>query len=155
MMEKEKFISIQSFADLAGVSRQTIYKKMSTDLQKYVKLVNGKKAISTNALSVFNANLEDNKCKPVDKEMSTPVNDLSTILQEQLQAKDTQITSLQEQLRVKDLQIAELNERLKESLKLNENNQVLLLGKTTEQRQTIEVIEPPEKKSWWQKLRGY
>ncbi len=69
-------------------------------------------------------------------------------------AKDEQIKSLESQLNIKDLQIAEMNDRLKESLKLNENNQILLLGKTTEQKQIIEVIETPVKKSWWQRLKG-
>lgn len=153
-MSESEFISVQKFAELAGVSRQTVYKRLSTDLQKYVKFVNGKKVISNKALKIFNVNLEDDKCKPVDKEMSISVNDLSTILQEQLKAKDEQIKSLESQLNIKDLQIAEMNERLKESLKLNENNQILLLGKTTEQKQVIEVIKTPIKKSWWQRLKG-
>ncbi len=83
-MSESEFISVQKFAELAGVSRQTVYKRLSTDLQKYVKFVNRKKAISTKALKIFNVNFEDDKCKPIDKEMSTSVNDLSTILQEQL-----------------------------------------------------------------------
>ena len=54
-MKKDKYISIADFAEQAGVSKQAVYSRLkSQDLNKFIKLENGKKLISTNALKLFN-----------------------------------------------------------------------------------------------------
>ena len=54
-MKKDKYISIADFAKQAGVSKQAVYSRMkSQDLNKLVKLENGKKLINTKALEFFN-----------------------------------------------------------------------------------------------------
>ena len=54
-MKKDKYISIADFAKQAGVSKQAVYSRMkSQDLNKFIKLENGKKLINTKALELFN-----------------------------------------------------------------------------------------------------
>lgn len=54
-MKKDRYISIADFAKEAGVSKQAVYSRMkSQDLNKLVKLENGKKLINTKALELFN-----------------------------------------------------------------------------------------------------
>ena len=52
---KNKYISVSEFAKAAGVSKQAVYSRMkSQDLNKFIKLDNGKKLITTKALEFFN-----------------------------------------------------------------------------------------------------
>ena len=54
-MKKDKYISIADFAKEAGVSKQAVYSRLkSQDLNKFIKLENGKKLINTKALELFN-----------------------------------------------------------------------------------------------------
>ena len=54
-MKKDKYISIADFAKEAGVSKQAVYSRLkSEDLNKFIKLENGKKLINTKALELFN-----------------------------------------------------------------------------------------------------
>ena len=54
-MKKDKYISIANFAKQAGVSKQAVYSRLKTqDLNKFIKLENGKKLINTKALELFN-----------------------------------------------------------------------------------------------------
>lgn len=52
---KNKYISVSEFAKAAGVSKQAVYSRLkSQDLNKLVKLENGKKLINIKALELFN-----------------------------------------------------------------------------------------------------
>ena len=54
-MKKDKYISIADFAKQAGVTKQAVYSRQkSQDLNKFIKLENGKKLINTKALEFFN-----------------------------------------------------------------------------------------------------
>ena len=54
-MKKDKYISIADFAKEAGVTKQAVYSRQkSQDLNKFIKLENGKKLINTKALELFN-----------------------------------------------------------------------------------------------------
>ena len=54
-MKKDRYISIANFAKEAGVSKQAVYSRLkSQDLNKFIKLENGKKLINTKALELFN-----------------------------------------------------------------------------------------------------
>lgn len=54
-MKKDRYISIADLAKQAGVSKQAVYSRLkSPDLNKLVKLENGKKLINTKALELFN-----------------------------------------------------------------------------------------------------
>ena len=54
-MKKDRYISIADFAKEAGVTKQAVYSRQkSQDLNKFIKLENGKKLINTKALELFN-----------------------------------------------------------------------------------------------------
>ena len=54
-MKKDRYISIADFAKQAGVSKQAVYSRIkSQDLNKFIKLENGKKLINIKALELFN-----------------------------------------------------------------------------------------------------
>lgn len=154
---KNEYLSIKDFAIKAGITSQAVYNRISDpSLLKFVKICNGKKTISTNALSLFSTNQVD---KSVDTPLQTEISQIIEILSNQLEEKDKQISVLTFQFSEKDKQISELNERLKESNELNRNNQELnrnnqiLLGRQQEQTKDIEIIEP-EKKSFWSRFKS-
>ena len=55
-MKKDRYISIANCAKEAGVTKQAVYSRLlkSQDLNKFIKLENGKKLINTKALELFN-----------------------------------------------------------------------------------------------------
>jgi SMC interacting uncharacterized protein involved in chromosome segregation len=112
----EEYISIKEFASTVGISLQAIYKRLSTDLQPFVQLVEGKKMLNIKAFDLFVFNRDSTKVE----NNSTPVE------REIIDTMQKTITALTAQLEAKDMQIAELNERLREAMDLNRNNQILL-----------------------------
>lgn len=92
-----EYISIQDFANKSGLSRQTVYRKLDTEWNKYYKEENGKKLISIEALNEIKTN---KLCK--DETFSDVLDVLKyTIekLNEQLKTKDEQINALTEALK--------------------------------------------------------
>ena len=90
-MEANEYLSIKEFSEKARVSTQAIYARLAKDLQPYLKIENGKKSVSIEALTLF------------DTDENQP--DLSTDLQLALKC-------LQAQLEIKDKQISELTTAL-------------------------------------------
>lgn len=56
-MKKEKYFSVQEFAKMVGVSRQTVYN--SKRLKPYVKVINGHKWVDKEALRFYEKNNSD------------------------------------------------------------------------------------------------
>lgn len=140
-----EYISIKEFAKRAGITPQAVYKQIDNKLQPFVKLVNGKKALQIEALSLF----ENNSFNSVGS--STTNNQLNgenslviKILQEQLEAKDRQLEAKDKQLSEKDEQIKALNEALKKAQQITDQAQHLQAN--SEQR--LLALEAP-KKHWW------
>ena len=53
-MDNEYF-SVSQFAEMANVTRQTVYRRLDKDLKEFVVEENGVKKISVNALQLFNS----------------------------------------------------------------------------------------------------
>lgn len=89
------YISIKELSDILGISRQSVYKQLSTKLTDYVKTVDGQKMIDSSALSeVYGLEIDNQSCQ----NESTIVNHMSTeieYLKEQIKVKDKQIEDLQ------------------------------------------------------------
>ena len=49
-MEKNDLLTIKEFAELAGVTRQTVYKQLNNRLNPYCQLVDNKKMLELRAL---------------------------------------------------------------------------------------------------------
>ena len=146
MKNNEKdYLLIQKFAELAGVTPQSIYKRIKKEnnpIHSFLKeteeglkihksaleiLYNKKKKETTTQPSLKVDNLllvkpKEKKSKEQEKEtVITASNKVIDILREQLEAQKTQIQE-------KDKQIAELNERLAESQRMLDQQQRLSIA---------------------------
>ena len=167
-METE-YISIKDFAEKAGVSQQSLYKrlnKLNNQLNNYVKMVENQKMIDIRALQeVYGVEVEqpiqpiiqpvEQPIQPIIQPVEQPIQPLlqATIeslskelerKSEELQAKDKQYAdlkaSMEEQLKSKDRQIADYSERLKEANFNLSNEQRLRLEEHEEKRQLQEKL---------------
>ena len=146
MKNSEKdYLLIQKFAEIAGVTPQSIYKRIKKEnnpIHSFLKeteeglklhksaleiLYNKKKNETTTqpSLEVDNLLLEKTKEKESKKqeknEEASPSNKVIDILREQLEAQKLQ-------LQEKDKQIAELNERLAENQRMLDQQQRLSMA---------------------------
>jgi DNA-binding transcriptional MerR regulator len=155
-MAPNELLTIAEFAELAGVSRQSIYKQMSTRLSKYCKLIDNRKMIEYRALSeVFGVSVEqpsqpknDNSVN-LDVNPSEPFEEIIEMLRNELEVKNRQITTLQEQ----NIQLTETIAKMSDSLQAA---QALHAG--TIQQQLEGPVEPqsaasePMKSGFWGRL---
>lgn len=57
--EQDELLTVQEFAEKAGISVQAVYKRLNNSLNSYVKLVNGRKMLRVSALyEVYGVNVE-------------------------------------------------------------------------------------------------
>lgn len=92
MNPQDDYISIAEFAKLAGISPTAVYKKIRKQVHEpdvnqvmnYIKIVDGKKRISTSALHLFNTKQVDGVCEPAcepvhEPNVNQPVNQVKTV----------------------------------------------------------------------------
>lgn len=103
---KEEYISISEFAKRAGVSRQFIYKELSTKLSTYCKEIDGQKMLNTKALELFDVNKTDTKTD--NKET---LQDLIKILREQQEVLKQELDIKNDQIRA-HLQLIDQQQKL-------------------------------------------
>ena len=127
-----ELLTVRQVAEYAGITPQAVRNRLPKDLKSYVTTV-GKQTMLKKSV------LEKYEPKAVDNNLANVANPT----QESIVAT---IEVLKEQLAVKDRQIADLNERLKAEQTLSQGNQLLLAQKEQQQ------LEPPQKKSFFQKL---
>lgn len=111
-MSKNELLTVQQFADAAGISKQAVYKALNNKLMPYVQLVDGKKMLKNKALrEIYGVEVEqpDN---PSLNNPSQPMDALIAMLQKELDAKNEQISAQQKQLEAKDRQIEQLTSAL-------------------------------------------
>ena len=126
----KEYVTIAEYAAIKGISRQAVYKQLTSQLTEFVNEVDGKKVLSINALT-------DSEREQVDREVNKKVDRV-----EQLESTTSQlIEMLQKELAAKDQQIEELH-------------RLLLLSEQTvrDQSQKIMMLEAPKepkKKRWW------
>lgn len=144
-----QYISVAEFAKRAAVTPAYIYKLLKSDsteltnrLQPFQQVVDGKKLIHINALSLFE-----------NKQDEQQFNNYSTEFINSLKA---QIEALNEQIKIKDTQISDLSEMNRNTQILLLNQQQLLLPLNAEP--AADPMEEPKpapeqkKKSFWDKL---
>ena len=85
-MKKDKYISIADFAKQAGVSKQAVYSRMKNqDLNKLVKLENGKKLINTKALELFNKSSSQSSFNQVEQGLESTEREYIESLKKQIE----------------------------------------------------------------------
>lgn len=123
-----EYLTIKEVAEASGLSKQAIYKRLSTDLQPFFKLIENKKMLNYNVLKVLNSTYNstdfkqvENKDNQVESNKTIEIlNKTINLLTEQLSTKDKQIDNLTNTVNQLNLRIAELTE-------LQRNNQILML----------------------------
>jgi len=132
--------TILEVAKITKLSKVTVYKKLKLKTMKeHTSIRQGKTCIDEEGLKLIQDSLQDLN----EKTCNATLNDKSEPVEPTTLNKDM-FKALTDQLKIKDTQIYELNERLKQSLKLNENAQVLLQDKP-------KLLEEP-KESFWKKF---
>ena len=155
----KEYLTVKEFAAMANKKPQTIYKQLDKRLKPYVKIENGQKVISAEALETFyKAEAVEQPSQPNSTDFqpnSTDFQPSSTDVQpnstegEQPKstAEDDQITALNKliemvqkqleekdkQLAVKDKQIADLSDRLAEALQLTKGQQYIAAADKTKE----------------------
>ena len=129
---KKEFYTVAEFAELCGVSKQAVYKRLNNSLKEFTRVENGQKVIAAAAFPLF-------KGQEVKQPNNQQVDDveqqgLIPFFQKQIEEKDRLIESLHNDLSIANKRIAdmsmELAELMKQSQELTRNTQVLLLKET-------------------------
>lgn len=158
-MSENQYLSIKDFAQAAGVSVQSVYKRLNqveNSLNQYLNLIDGKKMLDIKALKdVYGIEVEQPVEQPLNRN-SQPDSTRDTAIK----ALSQQLEVLQDQIKSKDQQIEELNQRLKESMQLLDQQQkltaiaeqkvMMLEQQSTDQEE--DPKEPESKKSWWKRI---
>ena len=85
-MKKDRYISIADFAKEAGVSKQAVYSRIkSQDLNKFIKLENGKKLINTKALELFNKSSSQSSFNQVEQGLESTEREYIESLKNQIE----------------------------------------------------------------------
>ena len=85
-MKKDRYISIADFAKEAGVSKQAVYSRLKTqDLNKFIKLENGKKLINTKALEFFNKSSSQSSFNQVEQGLESTEREYIESLKKQIE----------------------------------------------------------------------
>lgn len=148
-MNEDQYLSVKDFAQAAGVSVQSVYKRLNqveNSLNQYLNLIDGKKMLDIKALKdVYGIEVEQPVEQPLNRN-SQPDSTRDTAIK----ALSQQLEVLQDQIKSKDQQIEELNQRLKESMQLLDQQQKLTA--IAEQKVMMleqQSTEPEKKKPWW------
>lgn len=121
MQDKNKeYILISDFARIAGVSTQSIYKRVDRDLAEYCVVSGGKRKISTEALKLFE--------KPNIKKYDLGSDNTFELLKAVTERLENHINALEKQLEIKDKQIAELSKALEHEQQLAQQSHMLHAG---------------------------
>ena len=85
-MKKDRYISIADFAKQAGVTKQAVYSRQkSQDLNKFIKLENGKKLINTKALELFNKSSSQSSFNQVEQGLESTEREYIESLKKQIE----------------------------------------------------------------------
>lgn len=149
MTDKKEFYIVSEFAEIVGISRQAVYKKLNNQFKPFVNVIKGKKYLSHKALELFPRQKNDNQlstklsnCQPTVNQVEQPI---LNFLQEQITAKDKTILDLLDQLKQAQEQNNKLAELLKSEQDLNKANQILI-AQAHENQKLLNQDEPKHKK---------
>lgn len=166
MMDQNEYLSVKKFAEIANVSTQSVYKRLATSLQPYVKEVDNQRMLNIQALRDIYGIEVGNSCKPEKQEVVNgckPKNEEKAYHEEQIKSLTDRVHELEIRLgekefliKEKDAHIEDLRsqvdhlkkevEHLHEDLQIEKKSNLLLLAQKNEE---IEVLEDQKKKPWW------
>ena len=155
-MSERKHLSVKEVAEITGVTKQAIYKRMNKDLQPFVTELNGRKYLKSEVLNQLSLTLPSTK---VDSNGGT--NDLKKLV-EHLEKENERLLD----------EVAELKQQLAEEREQNKQNAAelrslsatvgdslrhLTIGQAAAETKLLAdtmqqtVSEQPPKRHWWQR----
>lgn len=164
METNNEYLTIAEFANLIGVSKQAVYKRLKdNEISKYCKVIDGKQCIAQEAMSLFGVAQPAKRQKQehtVPGAEETRVENVDFLL-EQIREKDALILNQQSTIERQVVQLKELQTHIMEQsttlakmldkqMKLQENYQILIAQQqrltadsSTGQKQDIQPVEQP------------
>lgn len=143
---KNELLTVQEFADVAGISKQAVYKALNNKLKPFVQLVDGKKMLKNQALrEVYGVEVE----QPDNPSLNNPSQPLETViamLQRELEVKNGQIEALQRQNELLTSALENTTSSLQAAQALHAGTMQQQLAAPEES--TVEVV-PETKKPWY------
>lgn len=126
---EERYYSILEFAELVNVSVQSIYKRLKRKdniIHKYVKIKNGKKVISGEAVEIYKKDEYEYEEITVPEEIEEETEEKENTYNQIIEIYQKQIELLTAEIEIKNKQIEELTAQLKASSERETNYQHLL-----------------------------
>lgn len=123
-------VSPSEVAKLLGVSRQTVYNRLTKDLSKFVKQVDGKKRLDYAVLDYLG----------VKNNVKESVNELDNV-----------VKALTQELNIKNEQIKALTEQNRELTAALQNTTQSLLAAQALHASSVQAL--PERSHWWQRFK--
>lgn len=137
-MDQNEYLSIKEFADIAGVSKQAVYQRLTGTLKPYVNIKDGVKYLNIRALELYKGDDAVKKLKKNNQEESNSVQ------------VDSMVELLKRELDQKNKQIDELHKLLEQSqVNLSQMQYRLQLIEDQRNEQSEEKKEP-----WWRRWLG-
>ena len=128
-----KIVTVKEFAGLAGVSEQSVYKRLTTSLKPYSTIVDNRKMVDISALAeVYGKDVMQplnnfDSTASINVERTTKADLQVDILQKQIEDLKEDKARLYEELETKNQQITDLSETVKNITGQLENSQSQLL----------------------------
>lgn len=114
-MDQNEYLTIKKFAELAGVSTQSVYKRLATSLQPYVKEVANQRMLNILALQDVYGIEVVNGCKPKRQEVVNgckPKNEEKEQYEEQIRQLMDKVHELEIEVIQKDALVKEKDFRI-------------------------------------------
>ena len=111
-MEQKEFLTIKEFAEVAGVSSQSVYKRLNSTLKPYLSIKNGKKYLNIKALELYSDTDDKDNFLNENNQLATNNNQLIQLLKDELEAKNKQIEKLQSLLEQSQVNLSQAQYRL-------------------------------------------
>lgn len=168
MVDRKEYLTVKEFAEIANVSTQSVYKRLATSLQPYVKEVANQKVLNIQALQDVYGIEVGNSCKPKRQEvvngcqpkneekayhekrigeLTGRVHELEVRLGEKesfIKEKDSHIEDLRSQVEHLKKEV----ELLHEDLQIEKKSNMLLLAQKNEE---IAVLDDQKREPWWKR----
>lgn len=154
-MREDEYISIKEFAKRAGVSVQSIYKRLNglnNPLNQYIKLVENQKMLNISALEEIYGIEVVQPIQPNHSTYSTPQSDerdkkTETSSRTKAETVSALVSVLEKELSAKNEQIAHLQKLLDQEQQLRMISEQKLLQ--IEEDKTVEEVQKKKKWQFW------
>lgn len=143
----DRYITIPEFANKAGISKRTAYRRIANDLNPYIKIEDGKKMISEAALELFDTKKVEEPEQVVSDtshSLSIKVTDMA-VTEKILDNFARQIAIMEQQLKEKDDQIQQITAALLKEQEIVRQAHMLHAG-------TMTRIESDRRVTWFDRL---